>query len=316
MKNNFYKRMLLAASIAILMATGSGSQANAEATLVRGTRVTMETPPGFKAAANFCGYTKEADRSSIMVTEMPAPYEAATAGFNEAGLATRGMKLISKNNVTAGSYPGILVEAEQSAYGTTFRKWIMAFGDKSDTIVVTATYPADQVEKLSAALKEHVISARFNAAAKTPDPMEALPFTVSDSANLHLAGRLQNTLMFTATGKMPVRGTKDHTIFVIGQALTDIEVGDKAEFARERLKKTATVSDIQMLTDKGSTVGGMPAREITATAKGKDGESVFIYQNIAYGRGSYFILQGLCDAEMRAKKEPEFRQIVSTFKLK
>ncbi len=316
MKINFYKRTSLALSLAIVLATGYSSPSRAEATLVRGTRVTMETPQGFKAAANFCGFTRESDRSSVMVTEMPAPYEAATAGFNEAGLATRGMILRSKESVTAGGYPGILVEVDQTAYGTLFRKWIMAFGDKAATVVVTATFPADQAEKMSATMKQLVTTARYNAQAKAPDPMDALPFTVSGSANLHIAGRLQNTLMFTATGKMPVQGNKDHTIFVIGQALTDIEVGDKAEFARERLKKTATVSDIQLLTDKGCTVGGMPAREITATARGKDGDGVFIFQTIAYGRGSYFILQGLCDGHLRATKEPEFRAIVATFKLK
>ncbi|MBA4076104.1 MAG: hypothetical protein C0508_13760, partial [Cyanobacteria bacterium PR.023] len=123
------------------------------ATLVRGTRVSINKTDNFSAAPNFSGFIDKATQSSIMVTEMPSPFEATTAGFNEEGLASRSMKLASKEAVTVGDYPGILCSVKQTAYGTDFSKWILAFGDKDRTIVVTASFPDSEAEKLSASLK-------------------------------------------------------------------------------------------------------------------------------------------------------------------
>ncbi|RTL42538.1 MAG: hypothetical protein EKK48_11150 [Candidatus Melainabacteria bacterium] len=289
----------------------------AESANVRGTRVQMEVPEGFKPAANFSGYGNEALSASVMVTEMPIPFEAATAGFNQAGLESKGMKLISKEAVTSGPYNGFIVEVKQNAYGVDFDKWINVFGDQSMTVIVTATYPVSQSEVLSKKLKDVVLSARFDATAKVNDPMEDLPFTVSGTTSLKIAGRVQNTLLLTPSGKMTAPADAvDKSVFVVGQALSDMEIGDKNSFARARLEKTENLTDIKVLEEKDTTVSGMPAREILASAKGKKGEPLFILQTIAFGRGSYFIMQGLTDMTRKTRMEYEFRSVINSLKLK
>jgi hypothetical protein len=289
----------------------------AESATVRGTRVQVEAPAGFKPAANFSGYTNGDHSASVMVTEMPIPFDAATGGFNQAGLESKGMKLISKTPATSGDYKGFIIEVKQSAYGVDFYKWINVFGDASMTVLVTATFPATQDDALSEKLKSTVLSARFDAGAKTPEPMDDLPFTVTGTTSLKIAGRVQNTLLLTPSGKMtPSEEADNKSVFVVGQALSDIEIPDKNGFARARLQKTDNLSDIKILDEKDTTVGGMPAREILASAKGKKGEQLFILQTIAYGRGSYFIMQGISEMSTRTRMEYEFRTVVNSLKLK
>jgi hypothetical protein len=95
-----------------------------------------------------------------------------------------------------------------------------------------------------------------------------------------------------------------------------MEILDRNSFARSRLQKTDNLSDIKILDEKDTTVGGMPAREILASAKGKEGEPLFVLQTIAYGRGSYFIMQGITAMSTRTRMEYEFRTIVNSLKLK
>lgn len=285
-------------------------------TPVRGTRVSIATTDNFTAAPNFSGFIDKATQASIMVTEMPSPFEATTAGFNEAGLASRAMKLVSKEDVTVGDYTGVLCSVKQTAYGTDFSKWILAFGDKERTIIVTASFPDSAAEKLSQSLKQAVLTARYDTKAPAPDPMADLPFTISGSKSLIMAGRIQNTLLFSPTGKITVIDPKDHSLFLVGQALNDIDIPDKTLFARTRLKMTANLSDIQILSEKDTTVSGMPTREILATGKNKQGEALFVLQDIAFGGGSYFFLQGITNLSQKEEKEAEFKTIIDSFKLK
>lgn len=284
--------------------------------VVRGTRVSMIKAANLTAAPNFSGYVDKASQSSIMVTEMPSPFEATTAGFNEAGLASRGMKLVSKESVTVGDYPGVLCSVKQTAYGSDFSKWILAFGNNDQTIVVTASFPDSSAEKLSPGLKETILTALYDSKAPAPDPMADLPFTIAGTKVLLLAGRIQNTLLFSASGKITAIDPKDPSLFLVGQALNDLDIPDKSDFARTRLKMTANLKDVQIVSEKDITICGMPTREILATGKNKQGEDLFVLQDIAYGGGSYFFLQGITDLDLRAEKEGEFRAIVESFKLK
>lgn len=284
---------------------------------VRGTRVQMDAPAGFVPASNFSGYSNYDQSASVMVTEMPIPFDAATSAFNQAGLESKGMKLISKDPTTSGDYKGFIIEVKQSAYGVEFDKWINVFGDSSITVLVTATFPARLNDAFSEKLKNAVLSARFDAGAKILEPMDDLPFTVSGTTSLKIAGRVQNTLLLTPSGKMtPPEATENKSVFVVGQALSDMEILDRNSFARSRLQKTDNLSDIKILDEKDTTVGGMPAREILASAKGKEGEPLFVLQTIAYGSGSYFIMQGITAMSTRTRMEYEFRTIVNSLKLK
>src|SRR5215218_3813040 len=68
---------------------------DAQAVRVAGTSVTLAPPPGFTPSARFPGFERADLQASIMVTEVPGPMTGLTRGMTAAGLATRGMTLIS-----------------------------------------------------------------------------------------------------------------------------------------------------------------------------------------------------------------------------
>ena len=95
---------------------------------VSGTRVLMPPPGGFEPAENFPGFADPASGATIMVTELPAPYEATVAGFTKKTLGARGMKLLEKQEVDYGGQRGLLLKIEQDANAVTIAKWIAVWG--------------------------------------------------------------------------------------------------------------------------------------------------------------------------------------------
>lgn len=298
--------------------TKPATQATVTGVLVRGTRVTMQQPAGFEQSKDFSGFADAATHSSVLVTEMPAPFALATAGFTTEGLATRGMKLLSKSEAQVGEYPGLLIEVEQNGYGLLFRKWLTAFGDKDLTVVVTASFPATEADSLSAKLKAAVLTARYNKQLKIADPVENLPFTISGSTDLKVAGVIQNTLVMNATGAMPKQGDQSdkRSVFVVGKALGSLPISDRATFTKARLYKTEGIKDVEIISENDVTTGGLAAREIIAKASEKDGRQVTIFLNMIFPTDTYFIMQGIADAAVSESMLPQFRAVANSFKLK
>src|SRR5690606_19759265 len=126
------------------------------------------------------------------------PYSGITAGFTSEGLASRGMKLLGREEVALGSGPGLLAQIEQPAGGITWKKWIRAFGDESATTLVVAAYPAESAKELEAPLRQAVLSARPSATAADRD--EGLLFRVEESEDLVVIHRVGNLLLLAPPG--------------------------------------------------------------------------------------------------------------------
>ena len=88
---------------------------------IPGTSVSLSPPEGFMPADRFPGFMKESTGSSIMVSEIPAPYAEVTAGFSDKKqMQTRGMTLLSHSSVKVNGQRAMLIHVEQPAYGTLF----------------------------------------------------------------------------------------------------------------------------------------------------------------------------------------------------
>jgi hypothetical protein len=295
-----------------------GSACQAETARVTGSRIIMDRPSGFEKAPNFAGFQNAELGASIMVTEVPGPYSKVTAGFDQTQMARRGMTLVSKYSAPVSGMQGLLLEITQSASGTDFRKWIHAFGNDTLTVLVTATFPETLKTQLSERLRRAVLTTTFDSSIAPPSKQHDLPFTISPVPGLKPAGRIQNMLMFNPSGELPHHGAAagHSTLFIVGQALSDLTIEDRKLFARRRLSQTPHLSGVEIQAESDVTISGLPGREIMASATGKAGEKLFVYQTILYGRGSYFIMQGLADASIRTAQEPLFKAIARTFKLK
>ena len=110
---------------------------------IPGTIVSLIPPIGFSKADRFPGFFLREANSSIMVTDMPGPYNEIAKSFNKIDLSARGMRLIEKKDVTVCEKIGLLLHIAQTANQKVYEKWIVIFGSENVTYLVTATFPQD-----------------------------------------------------------------------------------------------------------------------------------------------------------------------------
>lgn len=250
-----------------------------------------------------------------MVTEMPAPFAALTAGFNKTTLAKSGIELISSEQRTVGSMPALLLQVKQSAMGNVYKKWILAFGEPKFSVLVTATFPENSAAQMSDMMKATVLSSTFSRLTAPADPKADLPFAVTISPGLKFSNRIQNSLMYTPSGTLNT--SSSGTVFIVGQSLVNMPFLDRANVARKRLGQITEVANLRILSDDEITISGLSGREIVATGiDTRKQEPMLVYQVMLFPPQSYYLMQGLTPLSTRASYEPIFKQSARTFKVK
>lgn len=308
------RESLLLVIVATLLACGHARASQSEqqaAVQVPGTRVSVVVPIGFEPAKQFPGFQQVDTGSSIMITEMPAPFRAVRGGMTEEGLASHGMTLLSTQQVQIAELDGLLISASQKASGIAFRKWLGIFGTDSATVMVVATFPEAVATKMSEPLKRTVLSAAWDMGSDI-GLFDGLTFRIQEPATLKIANRMSNMLMLT-TGGAPGPLAPNEPFLIVGSSISEVEIDNIEEVAKSRIMQTAKVTDISDIKGKSVTIGGVPGYEIIAAAKDSDsGTELVLYQVIVVRGTSYYIAQGLVGASVADKYVPEFREVASS----
>lgn len=312
-------RFLRAFLLIVLLVTSGLSQAKEspnQATPIVGTRVSLKPPAGFTPSSQFSGYWLESLGSSIIVTEFPGPFSEVSSGFSKpAELMKRGMSLLNKQEVKINGQRGVLVQVKQNAFGTEYLKWIVIFGDEKESVLVAATFPKEHENDLSERMRASILSASWDRE-KNISPTEGLSFTFSEKGELKLAKRIANLLTFTKSGIFPSKAVDD-PIFIIGQAISKIEVDDVEGFAKSRIGKTASVTGIEIEQSNTVIIDNLNGYEIVARGKDLDsGQPMVIYQTMLFEGQSYYIMQGLISGKQRQKYLTVFKEMAGSFKRK
>jgi hypothetical protein len=283
----------------------------AQAVRVAGTSVFLAPPPGFTPSQRFPGFERGDLQSSIMVTELPAPVAGLTRGMNAAGLASRGMTLISSARPEIDGTPALLLHVSQTASGSIFLKWMLVVGDARSSVMIVGTFPKAAESELSAAMKAAVLSTRWKVASAAPDAFEGLPFRVSGTPALKIAGRVSNMLMLTESGKMGPQGP-EFALLAIGSSVAAVRIDDLKAFSEERAHQTKQLKGLRISQGGPMTIDGRAAYELVA--EGSDtstGTAVTLYQAIMPSEGGYLLAQGMVAKTRASALVPEFRRVLS-----
>lgn len=280
---------------------------------VPGTRISLDPPPGFSPAETFPGYQKSDVGASIMVNELPAPITEIRAGLTAEGLASRGMVLLASEPASVSGYRAQLLHVTQTAFGITFEKWMLVFGTAEQSVMLLGTFPQQTGESLRAPIRRSLLSAQWDlesAAGRAAD----LPFHVEETSMLKIASRLMNTLMLTKGGvEGPV--SAEDPLLVVGASISDVDLSDLDAFSRQRLSQTAQVKQLENIQGGVTTVGGLPAYELTADAQdARTGVPIRIYQLIAADGARYFLVQGLVGQVTAPTFMPQFRDVARSLR--
>ena len=268
--------------------------------------VKLVRPDGFDDAENFHGFQQPSTQSSVMVVLIPGPFSETTRGFTAEQLKTRGMTLASKENVEIDGNPGVLLSVTQTAYGTQFAKWIVAFGNDKETKMVTATFPKSDEANLAHQLKEVVLSTKFD---DTPPPAPGadVGFAIVASAKLKLTRGIGKMLMYTKDGVIPAKSPED-PLFIAAPSLSKVPIENKRQFAIQRLYQTAHTKISSVTFNNEITIDGLDGYEIVADAEDADSRTpLTVYQVVLFDDRSYILMQGLVGADVSGEYLPEFK---------
>jgi len=310
-------RIAIILLVSLLVGPNTVSQTNpSEHIAVKGTRISLIPPTGFIPSVQQPGFWQEATGSLILVAEFPSSFAEMAAGFsNVTELEKRGMTVLKHHEVSVDKQKGLLVHLEQKALGTQYRKWILVLGDQNESLIITATFPKELESNLSEKMKTTVLTAKWDKE-KNVAPTEGLNFTFIEKGELKLAKRIANTVIFTKSGGFPSKDI-DEPLFIIGQALSKVEVDNNEEFAKSRLSQTATITDIQIEQLMPVTIDDLKGYEITARGKDRESsQSMAIYQIVLFENQSYYIMQGLVSSKNRQSYLATFKAMSESFKRK
>ncbi|MBK6993756.1 MAG: hypothetical protein IPH31_02075 [Lewinellaceae bacterium] len=110
-------------------------------TKVSGTKCLLIPPSGFVVATTFSGFQNAETGASIMINEIPAPYQSIEEGFTADALKARGMTLVSKQVIDFNGSKATSINVTQPANGITYVKQMLIFGDSLTTVLVNGIYP-------------------------------------------------------------------------------------------------------------------------------------------------------------------------------
>ena len=262
-------------------------------TKVSGTKCSLIPPSGFVTATTFSGFQNEETGASIMINELPTPYQSLVDGFTAEALKSRGMTLIKKQTIDFNGSKATLINLTQSANGTTYIKQMLVFGDTKGTVLVNGIYP-EVSKEIEAQIKEALLSTVYNSL-QNDNPLEAATFTIDvKDTDFKLIKYMSGSLLYSTDGKIP---TEKPTI-IVGNSIAKIPSQNQKKYSEERLKKLPQgeqniIKEIQEIT-----IDNLKGFEIVANGKTKDNKAELVYQVMLFNdKGDYYIFVGQSQEE-------------------
>ncbi len=301
---------------ALLLITGCSKKPNSQDKLVRipGTRVSLKPPAGFVLSSQFTGYQQESTNSSIMVTEMPAPFSELVAGFSDpTELQKKAMTLVSRKELRIDDHYGVLLHLRQIAYGQALLKWCLILGEETETVLVTAAFPESHASELSETLKRSVLSSKWRPN-ESIALKEALPFTIEPQGQLQFAHRMGNSVIYTKGGVMP-KASIEEPLFVVAPSVSKIAIEDTEAFAKGRLMQMDWLKNPIIEHMEEIEIDNLQGFEIVAYGQQVPSDiPILVYQAILFEQQSYYLIVGSVGNQSPQEHLEVFRKMTRTFR--
>lgn len=282
---------------------------------VKGSKIHIIPPPEFTQADNFIGLQNILNGSSIVVLDMPAPFEKAVKnGFTQEQLADQGIELHTTERLVINGLPGILMTGRQFAFGTLYDKTILIFGSENETIIITGAVPSVNIQKKELMI-ETLLSAYYDKSIKI-DPFEELDFSISyKGSGLVFAKALSGMIVLNKDGIVPSIA-EDKSALFLGKAHSELPISDKKDYCVRRIKNIPNnpVEEIESIFEVK--YGGLEGYEIIANSKNKTtNQHEKIYLVLLFSDAPYYFLIGTTNQNYDENINI-FRKITDTLKVK
>lgn len=281
-------------------------------TKVSGTKCSLIPPKGFITSSTFSGFQNNEKGASIMINEIPAPYQQLIDGLTAPALKTKGITLLSKEIIDFQNSRATLFSVTQPANGTTFLKQMLIFGDSTWTVLVNGIYP-ETSKDIELEIKEAILTTVYTAT-QMENPLEAAMFTIETTGTeFKVIKYLSGMLLYSTDGKIP---TEKPTL-IVGNSLDKLPSDQsQSQFALDRLKKLQNGEFSIIKSSNQILIDNLKGYEIVAEGKSKNNLPELTYQVMLFNEeGDYFIILGQTKEDFQ-KYLDTFKKIALTFKLK
>jgi hypothetical protein len=285
---------------------------------VEGTEITIESPTFLKAASNFLGYIEDKYWTSIMIHEVPKSITEVMLGLTKEEFVSRGVTLLSTDNVYLGDDEAKLLKLKQIAHGLEFTKWLVVFGNKTNSVMVTASFQTALTEDVSEKLKNTILTVRWDRSTNT-DFLNGLSFRIGETKSLKIAARVEDGLVLTSDGNPRITQNKTPYSFVVTVKPKHYEtfnIHDYIENTRKLLIQTERFSQFKILNHKQTKIKNLNVVTIQANAFDTMYETWrFIHYSLLFNNDKYYVIQSVADSKEREIIEKEFDLLLASFEL-
>jgi hypothetical protein len=278
---------------------------------IAGTKYSMIVPSGYKKSLNFTGFQNDKTGGSILLVEIPGPFDTVIRALTPETFRSERMEFISSDTLIINGENAVLFKLKQPGNGIVYNKMVLVFGDKERTVVVNSITPENSQES-EPELREALFSISFNKD-QGEDPLDAAPYSVNtEGTGLKVVRYMAGTLFYSEDGKMP---TKTATLMV-GNSLGATSITDQKTYAEQRLKKLPRGEFLVIRDSKPLTIDNMTGYEIVAFGKSEENKPSLVYMTMLFNSdGGYYIILGNAEENFPAYEE-KFRKVALSFKRK
>lgn len=274
---------------------------------ITGTKYSMIPPKGFMLSTNFTGFQNNETGASIIVADLPASYSELVKGFTKEALKTKGMELISKDNVKYNNSEATLYKVSQKANGLTYLKQILVYGNSAKTVMVNGIYP-EQSKEYENEIITSLYSLKYDDK-QIENPLESAKFSIDINGTDYIFVKsLAGSLLYSEDGQIP----SSKGLIIVANSLGNKVSSDSKIYSIERLKKLPNADNSTVKSIDKLKIYNLDGYETVAEGNNKQ----LIYQTILFTENNeYYLIVG--ETKVNKDKNLEiFKKVARTFKLK
>jgi hypothetical protein len=278
---------LMTISLLMLSSTLSLAQTQ-ERKQIPGTKFIMAAPAGFTAARNFIGFQDVETNSSIMLMTISGPYDQVSSGLTDENLLKQGVIVSGRENLTFNNRKAILLKGTQKAYGMTFLKKILVFGNDKRTVIINGAFPEER-KQLDSAVMVSMLSVQYDE--KLEDGTNNQVMVIDTRGTTYILSGTENKML---TFKQPEDQSKDAPILIASPSIVKALISDQKAFAVNRLKQLPGHANAVIKETNPIEINGLKGFEVIAENKGASGKTGITYQVMLFtDNDSYYVIVGI-----------------------
>lgn len=286
-------------------------------TVVRGTRVSIDAPPGFELAQDFAGFVNRAEPASIMVTEMPIPLDQLMAGFSAEAISSRGMTLMHRGAVVIDGRKAVLLSLRQHHGASPFLKWVACFGSDTGSVMLMATFPESLPATSGERLKAAILGAKWTTGEKPVGVFQGLKFELQRSADIQPLQQIQGMVVLGRSGEFGTPGTTKPVMIAGALPGPTVTTANWAAASKGFVLQSNRLLNVVFQKEARVRIAGFDALEIEGTAQARQsGAPLVFYQAWIPHASGNLVIYGEVGVNDKAIYLPRFRGVANTLTFK